>query len=93
MANVYAVIDPALSADGNVGVELFGVIIGVYTACCNSDPIIRAGRWVCAACETGIHTKAGRIEVALDITKSSSGDLSWWANAWMSRDDIRITKD
>lgn len=84
------ILDPALSADGNVGIEQFGTILGVYTACCNSDPIVEAGRWTCASCQTGIHTKAPHIETTLDVVGSSSGDLSWWANRWMSRDDIKI---
>lgn len=90
MTNPYMVIDPALSADGNVGIERHGNFLGVYTACCNSDPVVRAMRWTCGSCETGIHTKAPKIEVCLDVTESSSGDLTYWANAWMSREDIKV---
>jgi hypothetical protein len=90
VVNVYMIIDPALSADGNVGIELIGSTLGAYTACCNDDPVVLAGRWACGGCETGIHTKAGHIDVCLSIEESSSGDLSYWANAWLSRDDVKV---
>lgn len=87
------VIDPALSADGNVGVELFRSWLGIYTDCCNSDPLPTPDAWKCASCGTGIHTKARvGLETSLDITKHSDGDLTFFANTWLSRGDVKIKK-
>lgn len=88
--NIFMVLDPALSVDGNVGIEVSGDFIGAYTACCNSDPVWD-GTWKCGMCAEGLHTQArGGIETCLDLTAHSAGDVSYFVNAWMSRDDVEV---
>lgn len=83
----HILVDPSHHAKGSIGIEQEENYLGVYTACCYSDPESLGVSWVCRNCNKVLEFvwayHGMKTTYKLERAKSAPTSLTEWLCEWM----------